>query len=150
MYDSVLQFVSSARQKSTIMNDLRIKPKDYLLATIHRPYNTDVPENLFNILSAFIEIGKPVVFPVHPRTKRKIAELNNDLQTKGGANNILAIEPVGYLDMLVLEENAYFDSDRFRGDAKRSIFYGCTLRDIAAGDRMGGNCRGWMECGGWG
>ena len=107
MYDSVLQFVSSARQKSTIMNDLGLKPKGYLLATIHRPYNTDVPENLLNIISAFIEIGKPVVFPVHPRTKQKIAALNNALQAKGGANNVLAIEPVGYLDMLVLEENAY-------------------------------------------
>ncbi len=124
MYDSVLQFVSSARQKSTIMNDLGLKPKDYLLATIHRPYNTDVPENLLNILSAFIEIGKPVVFPVHPRTKRKIAALNNALQTKGGANNVLTIEPVGYLDMLVLEENAFSILTDSGGMQKEAYFMG--------------------------
>jgi len=124
MYDSVLQFVSSARQKSTLMNDLGLKPKGYLLATIHRPYNTDVPENLLNIISAFIEIGMPVVFPVHPRTKRKIAELNNDLQTKDGANNILAIEPVGYLDMLVLEENAISILTDSGGMQKEAYFMG--------------------------
>ena len=124
MYDSVLQFVSSARQKSTIMNDLGLKPKGYLLATIHRPYNTDVPENLFSILSAFIEIGKPVVFPVHPRTKRKIAELNNALQAKGGANNVLAIEPVGYLDMLLLEENAFSILTDSGGMQKEAYFMG--------------------------
>ena len=124
MYDSVLQFVSSARQKSTIMNDLGLKPKGYLLATIHRPYNTDVPENLLNILSAFIEIGKPVVFPVHPRTKQKIAALNNALQAKGGANNVLAIEPVGYLDMLVLEENAFSILTDSGGMQKEAYFMG--------------------------
>jgi UDP-GlcNAc3NAcA epimerase len=124
MYDSVLQFVSSARQKSTIINDLGLKPKDYLLATIHRPYNTDVPENLLNILSAFIEIGKPVVFPVHPRTKRKIAALNNALQEKGVSNNVLSIEPVGYLDMLVLEENAHLILTDSGGMQKEAYFLG--------------------------
>ena len=70
MYDSVLQFAALARQRSTILDDLGLTPKGYLLATIHRPYNTDVPENLRAILSAFGEIEEPVIFPVHPRTRR--------------------------------------------------------------------------------
>jgi UDP-N-acetylglucosamine 2-epimerase len=123
MYDSVLQFVSSAHKKSTVMNELQLKPKNYLLATIHRPYNTDVPENLRNILSAFIEIGKPIVFPVHPRTKPKIDDaLNNAFQAEGGAKNILAIDPVGYLDMLVLEENAHLIMTDSGGMQKEAYF----------------------------
>ncbi|MBM4430582.1 MAG: UDP-N-acetylglucosamine 2-epimerase (non-hydrolyzing), partial [Chloroflexi bacterium] len=45
MYDAVLQFAEIARQRSTILQDLGLKPKGYLLATVHRPYNTDNPEN---------------------------------------------------------------------------------------------------------
>ncbi len=70
MYDAVLQFSEIARKQSTILDDLGIKSKEYLLATVHRPYNTDIPENLQNILAAFLEINEPIVFPVHPRTKQ--------------------------------------------------------------------------------
>jgi nucleoside-diphosphate-sugar epimerase len=47
-----------------------------LLATVHQPYNTDNPENLRNILAALAEVGGPIIFPVHPRTRQKIAELD--------------------------------------------------------------------------
>ena len=124
MYDSVLQFASYARQKSTIMNNMGLEPKSYLLATLHRPYNTDVPENLQSILTAFNEIEKPVVFAVHPRTKRKIAELDGDFQAEGGMKNIVSIEPVGYLDMLVLEENARVILTDSGGMQKEAYFMG--------------------------
>ena len=70
MYDAVLQFSEIARRQSTILDDLKIKPKEYLLATVHRPYNTDIPENLESIISAFLEINEPIIFPLHPRTKK--------------------------------------------------------------------------------
>ena len=124
MYDAVLQSASFARQKSTIMNDLGLKPKGYLLATVHRPYNTDVPENLLNILTAFNEIGKPVVFAVHPRTKQKIYEYNGYLQAEDVTKNVVMIEPVGYLDMLVLEENASFILTDSGGMQKEAYFMG--------------------------
>lgn len=124
MYDALLQFVSFARQKSTIMNDLGLEPKGYMLATIHRPYNTDVPENLLSILTAFIEIGTPIVFAVHLRTKQKIAELDGAFQTGGGAKNVVMIEPVGYLDMLVLEENAHLILTDSGGMQKEAYFLG--------------------------
>ena len=76
MYDAVLQFSEIARQSSTILQDLSLAPKEYLLATVHRPYNTDDPQNLGKILSAFNECGETVIFPVHPRTKKRIAEFN--------------------------------------------------------------------------
>lgn len=108
MYDALVRFVSFARQNSTIMTDLELEPKGYMLATIHRPYNTDIAENLLNILTALSEIGKTVIFAVHPRTKQKIAELDGNFKTKVGQRNVVMIEPVGYLDMLMLEENADF------------------------------------------
>ncbi len=124
MYDSVLQFAPFARQKSTIMTDLGLKSKGYLLATLHRPYNTDVPENLLNILTAFNKIEKPVVFAVHPRTKHKIDELDGAFQTKGKTKNIITIEPIGYLDMLSLEENAHLILTDSGGMQKEAYFMG--------------------------
>ena len=80
MYDAVLQFAEIACQRSTILQDLGLKPKGYLLATVHRPYNTDVPENLRNILAAFAEIEEPIIFPVHPRTRQRIVEFAGNVQ----------------------------------------------------------------------
>ena len=122
MYDAVLQFSEIARQRSTILQDLGLKPRGYLLATIHRPYNTDVPENLRNILTAFLETGEPIVFPVHPRTRREIDQLN------GVANpdfncNVKMIEPVGYLDMLVLEQSARAILTDSGGVQKEAYFF---------------------------
>ena len=45
------------------MQDMGVDPKGYLLATVHRPYNTDIPEYLRGILNAFLEIGEPLIFP---------------------------------------------------------------------------------------
>ena len=105
MYDSVLQFAALARQRSTILDDLELTPKSYLLATIHRPYNTDVSENLRAILGAFAEIEEPVVFPVHPRTRAKMADLGLDQRTRHRTIHAF-IDPLGYLDMLALQQEA--------------------------------------------
>jgi UDP-N-acetylglucosamine 2-epimerase len=105
MYDAVLQFAGVARQRSTILARLGLRPRGYLLATVHRPANTDEPTNLRNILAAFAALAEPVIFPVHPRTRKKIEELGLGAGDGAGANPRL-IEPVGYLDMLMLEQNA--------------------------------------------
>jgi len=122
MYDAVLQFAALAKKRSTILEDLKLEPKNYLLTTIHRPYNTDIPENLQNILVAFAQIGEEIVFPVHPRTRKKIAELEDRFQH--GLTNIKMIEPVGYLDMLVLEENARLLLTDSGGMQKEAYFFG--------------------------
>jgi len=121
MYDAVLQYSEIAKRHSRIIDDLRLKPKEYLLATMHRPYNTDNPENLCSIISAFHEIGKPVVFPVHPRTRRKIAEMDGAVSTK---NNMKMLDPVGYLDMLTLEENAEMILTDSGGMQKEAYLFG--------------------------
>jgi UDP-N-acetylglucosamine 2-epimerase len=93
MYDAVLQFSSIARKHSTILEDLDLEPKTYLLTTIHRPYNTDIQDNLFNIFQAFAEIGEPIIFPVHPRTRKKIAELSKKINLEKVLRNTKMIEP---------------------------------------------------------
>ena len=105
MYDAVLRFAEAAQQHSTILARLGLRPKGYLLATVHRPYNTDDPANLRSILAAFAALEEPVIFPVHPRTRKKIAELGL-ASDDGPAANPRLIEPVGYGDMLALEQNA--------------------------------------------
>jgi UDP-N-acetylglucosamine 2-epimerase len=122
MYDAALQFAAIARKRLTILNNLKLEPKAYLLTTIHRPYNTDIPENLQNILSAFAEIGEVIVFPVHPRTRKKIAELED--RFRHDLTNIKMIEPVGYLDMLVLEENTRLILTDSGGMQKEAYFFG--------------------------
>ena len=119
MYDAVLQFSEIAQRRSTILEDLGIKPKGYLLATVHRPYNTDIPENLQNILSAFLEINEPIIFPVHPRTRQKLNSL-----TVHQLKNLKIISPVGYLDMLVLEQNARTILTDSGGMQKEAYFFG--------------------------
>jgi len=123
MYDAVLHFAEIARQRSTILHDLGLKPKGYLLATVHRPYNTDNPENLRNILAAFAEIGEPIVFPVHPRTRQKIIEFGLD-DLKSEIRNPKLIDPVGYLDMLVLEQYARMILTDSGGMQKEAYFFG--------------------------
>lgn len=73
---------------------------EYALVTIHRPENTDHPENLAEIMGALVASPVPVVFPTHPRTRPKLSEF------LGGSTNVTFIDPVGYLDMLALQRDA--------------------------------------------
>jgi UDP-N-acetylglucosamine 2-epimerase len=124
MHDAVLQFSSTALKRSTILKDLDLEPKTYLLTTIHRPYNTDIPENLRNIFQAFAEIGEVIVFPAHPRTTKKIDALESTFPQGVVPGNTKIIAPVGYLDMLVLEENARLILTDSGGMQKEAYFFG--------------------------
>lgn len=119
MYDAVLMFAEYAQARSTIMHELDVKSKEFALATVHRPYNTDVSENLHEILLAFQELNWPVIFPVHPRTRQKIA----DLSIRNRLDNIRMIDPVGYLDMLTLEQNARVILTDSGGMQKEAYFF---------------------------
>lgn len=80
-----------------------IKPLiKWYLATIHRAENTDSIYKIENILHAFEQFDEKVIFPVHPRTKYFVKELNEIHHYK----NIIFTEPVGYLEMLFLIKNA--------------------------------------------
>ena len=105
MYDALLMSLELAEKKSVILSRLKLNPKEYYLVTIHRAENTDDKNRLKNIMLALLEIskGKPVVFPVHPRTKKTLEKLH---VSQGASNKLHMIEPISYFDMLMLLKNA--------------------------------------------
>ncbi len=104
MYDVALQFAPRAAQRIAILEELKITRSDYVLATIHRSENTDDPERLAAIFSAFTELAREisVVIPLHPRTRKLLRQFGIAERMEG----IKAIDPVGFLDMLALLKNA--------------------------------------------
>jgi UDP-N-acetylglucosamine 2-epimerase len=101
MLDALEQHIAIARTRSQILSDLDLPKGGYLLATVHRAGNTDDPDRMRSIVAAFNQIHEPIVFPIHPRTLGVIARLGLSF-----APHVRAIEPVGYLDMLMLERHA--------------------------------------------
>ncbi|MCC2251288.1 MAG: non-hydrolyzing UDP-N-acetylglucosamine 2-epimerase [Bacillota bacterium] len=104
MYDSILYFKDHAIQQSTILEDLSLTNNNYYLATVHRAENTDQPEHLKQILTAFQQLAKTVVLPLHPRTKSKIKQYK--LNELIDLPHIKTVEPLHYFDMLALTAQA--------------------------------------------
>jgi UDP-N-acetylglucosamine 2-epimerase (non-hydrolysing) len=103
MVDSLLYNKEIAESKSAIINELDLKSKEYLVATIHRASNTDNKENLKNIVDAFSEVKETIVFPVHPRAEKFFNEYGLHDKLKA---SVKLIEPLGYLDFLKLMSHA--------------------------------------------
>ncbi len=70
-------------------------PQDFLLLTLHRPENVDNPQNLKLLMNHIASTDYPVVFPVHPRTKKNLSNLNISVPS-----NIIMIDPLGYINFL--------------------------------------------------
>lgn len=102
--DSVYQNLEISKRKVNPLKNLGLKEKGYFLATAHRAENVDDRVRLKEILKGFSliseEFSLPVIFPVHPRTKKRIEEFGLDL------DEIKAIDPVGFLEFLQLEARA--------------------------------------------
>ena len=127
MYDSVLHNLKLAVESSDAMRRLGLEAKGFYLATIHRAENTDDPGRLGGILEAFEKIETPIILPLHPRTRKT---LGAHLERLGG--KIRVIDPVSYLDMLVLEQNTRMvltDSGGMQKEAYWSSVPCVTLRD---------------------
>lgn len=102
--DAVFQNLEISNQKIDVLNDLGLKSKEYFLLTSHRAENVDNREQLGKLLKGISAIQKeyslPVVFPVHPRTEKRIKDFGLLLE------GIMPIKPVGFLEFLQLEANA--------------------------------------------
>lgn len=120
MYDAVLMFSEKARETSTILQDLGIKKGGYLLATVHRAYNTDDAQTLQSILSALSSIDGTVIFPTHPRTRLCLQEFGFFDRS---LPNVKLIDPIPYLDMLILEKNACMILTDSGGMQKEAFFF---------------------------
>ena len=101
MVDILLVGSKAALQKSKIIESLGLTEKGYLLATIHRPSNTDRPENLSKIINSMISSGEKIVFPVHPRTEKMLKE-HNMMDKLQKAQNIILTKPQDYLNFMRL------------------------------------------------
>ncbi len=97
--DAVMQYVAIAEKKSRILETVRFQK--FALATAHRAENVDNPQILKNFMEAFMESPIPVVYPVHPRTEKRLKQ--NGLYSKvKKSENLQILPPVGYLDFLML------------------------------------------------
>lgn len=101
MYDAINLFKKRAKEVSNIIEKLDLSPNSYILSTIHRAENTNSVERLTSIIKALSECGKKIILPLHPRTKKFISQYNLKI-----GDNIQIIDPVGYLETILLEENS--------------------------------------------
>ena len=128
MVDAQRDCAKIAENKSRILADQDIEPKDYCLATIHRASNTDDPDKFRAIIEALEELGD-IVFPCHPRAEKYLRQFGlwDDLN-----RHARVIKPVGYFDMLMLEKNAKKILTDSGGVQKEAYLLGIpciTLRD---------------------
>lgn len=130
MYDVALFYSDRARQQSAILNNLSLAKGEFSLATCHRAENTDDPQRLGEILSALAQLAieLPVVFPIHPRTRKLVDEygLSRHLAS------LIVTEPLPFLDMVALEQAARLILTDSGGVQKEAFFYGVpciTMRD---------------------
>lgn len=92
----------SRLKKPKIFNQYELKEKDYFVLTLHRPQNVDQVESLYVLLNAISKNtrNKKIIFPVHPRTKKLLDQLSFE------PNNIIMVEPLGYLEFNFLVKNS--------------------------------------------
>ncbi|MDK2983566.1 MAG: hypothetical protein PWP19_1044 [Thermococcaceae archaeon] len=105
--DAVLQNSEIAERKSRILETLGLEPKEYALLTAHRAENTDSEENLKKLVEIIESLPIPVVYPVHPRTEKRLKSFGlwERLEAK---EHVVLTKPLGYLDFLKLQKNAKF------------------------------------------
>ena len=99
--DAVIQHLPIARKKSKILDEVEFE--NFMLATAHRAENVDDYAVLGNLIDAFTEAPLPIVYPIHPRTRKRLRQ-SKLWQKAKNSKNIQLLPPVGYLDFLVLME----------------------------------------------
>lgn len=131
MYDTALLFGLVAESKKDSLQRFGVGEKQYVLLTLHRADNTDDGAHLATIMNAMVEISSdlPVVMPVHPRTRKALAR-EGILENLG--SGISLIDPVGYVEMILLEKYARLIATDSGGVQKEAFFQRTpcvTLRD---------------------
>ena len=140
MYDNALHFGPIAEERCDILRHLGLEPKGFVLATIHRPANTDDTGRLTAIFEAMLDIAAetPVVLPLHPRTRkllesklepetlRRLREATGEAESgkpTAGAR-VLLLPPASFFEIIVLEKNASVVLTDSGGVQKEAFFYG--------------------------
>ena len=127
MFDAALYFGNLAQSRSDILVRLGLQSRAYILATVHRQENTDNRERLLRLVRAFEGSSCTIVLPLHPRTRKRLDEFAILLPY-----NVITTEPLGYLDMIMLEKSARVIATDSGGVQKEAYVHGVpciTLRD---------------------
>ena len=127
MYDNALYFAPKAEEQSDIIERLGVKKKQFVLATIHRPANTDNAENLHSILRALSDIaasGVDVVVPLHPRTRARMINDGMGALLNDANSRLRIIEPASFFEIIRLEKHAQVVMTDSGGVQKEAFFYG--------------------------
>lgn len=129
MYDNSLYFSQIADEKSDIIERLGLSQRNFILATIHRPANTDNRDNLQSIFHSLLDIADKeqidVILPLHPRTRKMLPQqLSADLLTRIEQHKYLRmIEPASFFEIIRLEKNAQVVVTDSGGVQKESFFF---------------------------
>jgi len=129
MYDAAIYF--GERTRADTLGKLGLSSKNYVLATIHRAENTDAGPRLHHVFAGLSAIAEemPVVLPLHPRTR---AALTRENLLENCSPNLRFVDPLGYLDMVMLEKHASVIATDSGGVQKEAFFHRVpcvTLRD---------------------
>jgi UDP-N-acetylglucosamine 2-epimerase len=125
MHDATLAALDRLDGRPSPIEPLGLAAGGYYLATVHRAENTDDPARLDAILAGFARLDRPVLWPVHPRTRRVLAD-------RPAPGNVCMVEPFGYLDMLAAQRSAAAILTDSGGVQKEAYILGIpcvTLRD---------------------
>jgi len=117
MFDAILFYQKFAFEKSTILEQLQLLPNSYLLSTIHRPENTKSISKMLSIFEAYIQINQLIILCLHPGTKKYIESYGLEIP-----KNVRIIEPIGYLDMIQLQNNSKWILTDSGGIQKEAFF----------------------------
>jgi UDP-GlcNAc3NAcA epimerase len=129
MFDNSMYFAEKSRENKRIADELQLQDGHFILCTIHRDSNTDLAENLNNIVQGLLSIQaisqQTLVLPLHPRTRKKMAELLPPelLETLKSRSGIKIIEPAGFLDMISLESRCSMVITDSGGVQKEAYFF---------------------------
>jgi UDP-GlcNAc3NAcA epimerase len=130
MFDAALFYSKKALAESTILEELGLEKEKFVLNTIHRASNTDDISKLKTIFNNLERLAEKdvVVLPLHPRTKKSLSSINYNFND----SKIRFINPVGYLDMVILQKNCQLIITDSGGVQKEAYFHKkpcITLRD---------------------
>lgn len=118
MFDAALYFAQKAESNSTVLATAGVAAGAYVLLTLHRPSNTDDRDQLAAIMHSLERSPRPVVWPVHPRARLRIREFGIAVPAV-----VRPIDPVGYLDMVMLEKHAALIATDSGGVQKEAFFH---------------------------
>ena len=101
--DSINTYAGMSSRKSSLV----VNVDDYILMTLHRSENVDHEKTLGSIISGILEVKHDIIFPVHPRTAKRLREFNL-YEKLSKSENVLLLDSVGYFEMLELMKNCSF------------------------------------------